>query len=476
MNTSSPDFPLWLPSALVKELRQGLRTPSFSLLACIFPALLALLFLFSFIPNPHGEPVVGQEMCGALLWGALLVSLLFVTPMRAIASVRMELATRNYELLLLTRQTAGRIVLGKWVSFMAQALLIIFISLPFFIIRYYYGQIDLVNDFTVLIYIYLGSGMLTAFALWAAAQPVLLRVIAIFSLTATLVNTAVLSPNHIVEHLWSSALSTGIVLADAALVIATMLLLARTYFAPAAQNTSAALRRLLLAYFGVNLLLILLTANDAESLRETMEPQTIFLFFYGVFLLVIHLNTPAELLPVHVAQIAGKRFSQLRQFLFLPGAPSGTLLALLLTALGVASLLLLDRFKTSPGAANVSLTFAACIGVAAWYAVAAPALMLLPFQHKLKQYTLLAYLLLWVPFGLLLGIVSTLELSVPGLPGSDFLALIQLDDKNMVPADMGVTALINVAIIAALLFAFGRRWFARRKQAEKAVGQSPSNS
>lgn len=60
MNTSrSLDFPIWMPSALVKELRQGLRTPSFILLVSIVPSLLSFFFLFSFIINPlDGEPFI----------------------------------------------------------------------------------------------------------------------------------------------------------------------------------------------------------------------------------------------------------------------------------------------------------------------------------------------------------------------------------------------------------------------------------
>ena len=70
MNTSrSLDFPIWVPSALVKELRQGLRTPTFILLVSLFPTLLSFFFLFSFIINPlEGFPFkrideIGRASC-----------------------------------------------------------------------------------------------------------------------------------------------------------------------------------------------------------------------------------------------------------------------------------------------------------------------------------------------------------------------------------------------------------------------------
>ena len=183
MNTSrSLDFPIWMPSALVKELRQGLRTPSFILLVSIVPSLLSFFFLFSFIINPlDGEPFISPDGCQIIFWVTMVVALLFIMPLRASTSIRNELLTRNNELLLLTRQSAGRIVLGKWISFMAQSLLIAFISLPFFLIRYYYGEINLVQDVTLFFLLYLGSGMLTAYTLWASAMPSLMRIIA-FSL------------------------------------------------------------------------------------------------------------------------------------------------------------------------------------------------------------------------------------------------------------------------------------------------------
>lgn len=170
MNTSrSLDFPIWMPSALVKELRQGLRTPSFILLVSIVPSLLSFFFLFSFIINPlDGEPFISPDGCQIIFWVTMVVALLFIMPLRASTSIRNELLTRNNELLLLTRQSAGRIVLGKWISFMAQSLLIAFISLPFFLIRYYYGEINLVQDVTLFFLLYLGSGMLTAYTLWAS--------------------------------------------------------------------------------------------------------------------------------------------------------------------------------------------------------------------------------------------------------------------------------------------------------------------
>lgn len=477
MNTSSPDFPLWLPSALVKELRQGLRTPSFCLLSCIFPALMALLFFFSFLDDPDGEPIVGQQLCGNLLWVALLISLLLVMPLRAMTTVRMELTTRNHELLLLTRQTAGRIVLGKWISMMAQALLIIFISLPFFIVRYYYGQIDLFRDLTMLFTLYLGSGILTAFALWAASQPPLLRGITMIGMVVAIIQaTSLLLGYNEVDELWSGLLLSGLLLADASLVIATMLLLARRYFAPVAQNSASALRLLLLAFLSANLLLILMLGGHPETLEKTMQPHAYFLIIYGVFLLVIHVNTPEELMPAHVAQMQGKRFSLLRQLLLLPGLPPAVFFAFLLAMMSVAQILALNWPTHGASTLSLSSPFLICLATSGWYALVAPLFLLWPFRNKLKQYMLLGYLLIWVPLGLLLSVLGTMHLFIPCLPGNALIALLQLENKEAVHDDLILQTIAEAAFVAILLALFTRSWFARRREAARSAGKSLPDS
>lgn len=50
-----------------------------------------------------------------------------------------------------------------------------------------------------------------------------------------------------------------------------------------------------------------------------MTGNSIFVMVYGIFLMIINLNTPARLLPIHMEQMKNKRFSRLQQLLFLPG-------------------------------------------------------------------------------------------------------------------------------------------------------------
>lgn len=460
MNTSrSLDFPIWVPSALVKELRQGLRTPTFILLVSLFPALLSFFFLFSFIVNPFdGKPFISPDGCQAIFWITMVATLLFIMPLRASSSIRDELLSRNNELLLLTRQSAGRIVLGKWVSFMAQSLLIVFISLPFFLIRYYYGEINLVQDVTVFSLLYLGSGILTAYTLWASAMPSLLRTIAFFLLG---IGVVILGRSYTDLNLFREGLGNGIllaflILADAFLVISSLLLLAREWFSPAAQNTAAPLRKLLLAFFMASIIPIAFLENASSAIQDIMTGNFTFMMIYGAFLMIVNLTDPAYLLPIHVEQMNSKRFSRLQQLLFLPGLPGGAFFTLLLSILTALALYLIDHTMGTSKFQSLQLLF--CLAVSIWYAVTMPAMLLKPLWKKLKNNTLLAYALVWLILFLLLNVLDAIHMPLPLIPGGYLHEL--LNEKSLPPfSKFSLFSLMDLAAGIAVLFLMNKHWF-----------------
>lgn len=461
MNTSrSLDFPIWIPSALVKELRQGLRTPSFVVMISLFPALLALFFLFSFIINPlDGEPFISQRSCNSIFWGGLSVALLFIMPFRALSGVREEVISRNSELLLLTSQSAGRIILGKWISFMSQSLLIAFISLPFCLIRYYYGQIDLMQDLTIFSYIYMGSGILTALSLWASALPSLLRFMVGVLLGFIMITLLKNHSDIFQEILWENPLSAFIILADVALVISTLLIMAGEWFAPPAQNMAAPLRKLLLAFFAVSIIPLPFLGSATASVRNTLDSHLLFLMGYSIFLMVVNLTDPAYLLPIHVKQMKGKMFSTLQQFLFLPGLPGGVFFTLLLSALAFVAAYLTSLYSYQ----HASLAFLFCLMTGLWYAITMPAMLLKPFWKKLQNNTILVYVLVWLLLFLFLQVLDTMKISLPLLPGG---YLNELDNSKNTSLELFTFfGLINMAAGFIMLYFTNRRWFVVRKKA-----------
>lgn len=460
MNTPrSLDFPIWVPSALVKELRQGLRTPTFILMASLFPSLLSFFFLFSFIVNPlDGKPFISPDGCQAIFWITMVATLLFIMPLRASSSIRDELLSRNNELLLLTRQSAGRIVLGKWISFMAQSLLIVFISLPFFLIRYYYGEINLVQDVTLFFLLYLGSGILTAYTLWASAMPSLLRIGAFFLLG---IGVLTLSSNYMDLNLFRGDLGNGLlltflILADAFLVISSLLLLAAEWFSPAAQNTAAPLRKLLLAFFVISIIPLPFLETASSPIQSIMSGQILFMMIYGAFLMIVNLTDPAYLLPIHVEQMNNKRFSRLRQILFLPGLPGGVFFTLLLSILATLAVYLVSRMVDTSKFQSPQRLF--CLAVSVWYAVTMPAMLLKPLWKKLKNNTLLAYILAWLILFLLLGVLNAMDFPMPLLPGGYLYEL--LDAPSLEPfSKFSLFSLMDLGAGMMMLGLTNKHWF-----------------
>ena len=156
---TKPDFPDWLSPMLVKELRQGMRSRVFLICflavqaAMIFPTLIGLLS--ASINNSTTEVSV-------FFWIIIGTPLLLIMPSSGLHTISREKAANTLELIFLTRLTARRIVFGKWVAIVAQALLLRSSVLPYAVLRYYLGGIDLAYEMQVLGWMVVGSLLLTA--------------------------------------------------------------------------------------------------------------------------------------------------------------------------------------------------------------------------------------------------------------------------------------------------------------------------
>jgi len=174
------DFPTWLPPMLVKELRQGLRTRGFVGAVMIFQFLMALLMMGAVVGADAMAPGVRGTtltMINGFFWTLLTVQLLIITPARALGSLQSEIDARSLDLLLLTRLSAWRIVVGKWASLVAQAALLLVAMLPYCVVRYFAGSVDLVSDAATCLALFGSCAVMTAAALWTSGMPKIVRVI-----------------------------------------------------------------------------------------------------------------------------------------------------------------------------------------------------------------------------------------------------------------------------------------------------------
>ena len=151
---SLPDFGDRLSPMLVKELRQGMRSPLF-----VWGLISMNLFLAGVVwltmDNPD-ENTLHQAFFGG--YCALVCGLL---PLRAAGALHDELRGNTIDTLILTRLTGWRITLGKWVAVVAQQCLATVTVLPYLIVRYFAGGVDVPMELAWL-GIFLLTGMASA--------------------------------------------------------------------------------------------------------------------------------------------------------------------------------------------------------------------------------------------------------------------------------------------------------------------------
>jgi hypothetical protein len=293
------DFPAWLPPMLIKELRQGLRTRGFVGALLVFQVVMLLLMLTA-LGNQAGATAgsrsVGSSLTSGFFWTLMSVMLLLVTPSRALGGLQLEVESRTLDLLMLTRLNAWGIVLGKWISLLAQAALLLVAMLPYLVVRYFTDNADIVADLGVCLALLGVSAVLTAAALWASGIGKVLRVVIVILLVFSAqtlsgvffggagIRGAVLGASRTNPLL--SLLDSPFHAVNAALITAFFLISAVRNIAPPAENHCFFTR--------VLPLVALLTAPFAEIVgaHDVAVRQLLFGAGFLAFVLLFELGRP----------------------------------------------------------------------------------------------------------------------------------------------------------------------------------------
>jgi hypothetical protein len=122
------------------------------------------------------------------------IAVLIIQPMRGISSLSSEIKGNTIDMMVLTRLSAWRIVTGKWASIVSQSALLLVTIIPYLILRYFFGGMNLIGEIVFLAVLFLTSAALTAITVGlSASSSVILRSVlpmialpigAIFLLTA----------------------------------------------------------------------------------------------------------------------------------------------------------------------------------------------------------------------------------------------------------------------------------------------------
>ncbi len=160
------DFPTWLSPMLVRELRQGVQSGVFFWTFVVFQAVLYIVFSTQVLSS--SSDARGST---AFFWLATTVAVAVIVPLRGLGAISSERVGNNIDLLMLTRQSATRVVLGKWIALIAQSAIIAVTLLPYCVIRYFFGGVDVVAELEAVGWILAVAAVVAAAAIAVSTLP-----------------------------------------------------------------------------------------------------------------------------------------------------------------------------------------------------------------------------------------------------------------------------------------------------------------
>ncbi|MFC7336302.1 hypothetical protein ACFQY0_03865 [Haloferula chungangensis] len=154
---------------LVKELRQGLRAKTFVIVFLTLQGLLGLVLLSSL--GAASSPQDAGHNISGIIFMFFALAVLVIQPARAIGALHREVQENTIELMVLTRLSAWKIVLGKWISLVAQSALLLAAVIPYLILRYWFGDMNLFGELILLLLVFLTSAFATAVVIGVSCLP-----------------------------------------------------------------------------------------------------------------------------------------------------------------------------------------------------------------------------------------------------------------------------------------------------------------
>ena len=346
--THLTDFPDKLSPMLVKELRQGLRARSFTMLFLIFQLLLGFILLTA-------SAASSMDSAGSFASGVIFtmfgIAALFIQPMRGITAISAEVTGNTLEMMALTRLSASRIVFGKWIAIVSQTALILITIIPYLILRYFFGGMVLLGELVFLSLIFLSSMALTAVMVgMSGTNAKLARALPILGFIFMLqIIPGVLFRGGFNNFMSYCTLSDW----DSRVGIFSYICLI-TYFgwcalshgtsviAPAAENHSTPRRAIALGLTGIAVAVGFHPAVDVHFL----------LLILGIILapaIITALTEPSNLLPPICKSFLKRGLpGRVASVFLLPGWPAGIFYTTLLLALSIGGFLAAAHGRVSP--------------------------------------------------------------------------------------------------------------------------------
>ena len=368
--THLTDFSDRLSPMLVKELRQGLRARSFTLQFLIFQTLLAFIILTA---GSTADSENAGSIASGVIFTMFIIAVMFIQPMRGITALSGEITGNTIEMMVLTRLSAFRIVLGKWIAIVSQSALILITIIPYLILRYFYGGMILLGEIVFLALIFITSMALTAVMVGLSGNATkFIRVIPILGFVFMLqaIPALLFGRGGFNEFMSFCAMSDW---QSRASILSYITLISyygwcalsygTSVIAPIAENHSTTRR----------IVSLVLTVTAAAVGLHPAVDHRMMPFIFGVILapaVITALTEPSNLLPpICRPFLKYGLLGRLASVFLLPGWPAGVFFTTLLTGISIAGSLLAAAAQGSrsidPTISIVGLAFTGTILLAA---------------------------------------------------------------------------------------------------------------
>lgn len=353
-----------LSPILVKELRQGLRARVFEGSFLLLQALMVFAMITALSAAAAEKQDLSKTFGEVFFWAMVSIPLLLIMPMRGTASLRPEIDSKSLELIFLTRLSARRIVTGKWAALFCQTCLLVCAILPYAVLRYYLGSVNVARDLAIIVGLLGASALLTAMTVSVSAFPSKLARGMVFVFPILLLNigpfavasvgfysgygSSSLGPVSSSAGVWGGFLVT---LAYCVLITAYVLEIGAARIAPPAENHAIAKRVLGLVLIALGPIAIAFGADEA-----------ILLFNLAVLtpVCIDALCAPSRFVPGIYLPFLRRRWGRLVGPFLLPGWPSGVLYTGVVFSLCAGMLLAWGQFA-DPDVSLVVLSLAAAL-------------------------------------------------------------------------------------------------------------------
>jgi len=436
---------------LVKEIRQGLKSRSFAGSFMIIQLLMMLSILLYLTQLRQRSDV---SFINGLFWFFLSVPLVMVMPLRGFQTIHEEVKNKTLELIFLTRLSAWQIVFGKWLALFVQSALIVVAVMPYLVLRYFLGGINLADDVLMLGRFFLASALLLALGVGLSAISsrvirILLMVGAVFSLyiiPMIMISWAFGGGGRSSFMMVDTSIAVLLSIGLTALLVVFLLEFGASLIAPPAENH--AFRKRLLG------LLVLASVTAVAAFTSTSEVYFLALLLLvpiGIDALIESpryipvLYRPPRFFPSVTRRVRG---------LFYPGWPSGVLFVLVLVSAVYGG-----AFYFLPAQDDVGMAFVAELG-----ALLFPLAALVLWRPRATSYAI-PYLVIQLSLVIFTFIIYATVEAASMYGGVEWIAVFPLSylmmmvfDHDHVEGGFILTFLVTAASLLILLARMREPW------------------